>query len=122
MIYNKRLWVIFLIQQCLSISFVDPSAYFIFSICYKALREKCPDTEFFLVRIFLHWDWIRRDMEFLSASSPNTGKYGPEKTLYLDTFQAVRIYAGLDVSLGANISNSFCCNQCDFIPALVDHW
>ena len=36
------------------------------------LREKCPNTEFFLVRIF-----------------PNTGKYGPEKTPYLDTFQTV---------------------------------
>ena len=26
-----------------------------------SLREKCPDTEFFLVRIFPHSDWIRRD-------------------------------------------------------------
>ena len=25
-----------------------------------SLREKCPNTEFFLVRIFLHSDWIRR--------------------------------------------------------------
>ena len=33
-------------------------------------REKCADTEFFLV-------------------SPNTGKYGPEKTRYLDIFHAV---------------------------------
>ena len=23
-------------------------------------REKCPNTEFFLVRIFLYLDWIRR--------------------------------------------------------------
>ena len=35
-------------------------------------REKCPNTEFFLVRIF-----------------PNLGKYRPEKTPYLDTFHAV---------------------------------
>ena len=27
------------------------------------LREKCPNTEFFLVRIFVHSDWIRRDTE-----------------------------------------------------------
>ena len=40
----------------------------------KSLREKCPNTEFFLVRIFLHWDWIRRD------------------TVYLDTFHAVKIW------------------------------
>ena len=44
-----------------------------------ALREECPNTEFFLVRIFLYSDRI----------SPNTGKYGPEKTPYLDTFNAV---------------------------------
>ena len=31
----------------------------------------------FLVRIFLHSDWIRRHN--LSVSSPDTGKYGPEK-------------------------------------------
>ena len=38
------------------------------------LREKCPNTEFFLLR------------EYLSVFSPNVGKYGPEKTLHLDTF------------------------------------
>ena len=42
------------------------------------LREKCSNTEFFLLPIFLHSDWIRRDTE-----------YGPEKTPYLDTFYAV---------------------------------
>ena len=29
-------------------------------ISYQSLREKCPNTEFFLVRIFLYSDWIRR--------------------------------------------------------------
>ena len=38
------------------------------------LREKCPNTEFFLVRIFPHLDWIRRDTE----------KYGAEIIPYLD--------------------------------------
>ena len=37
-----------------------------------ALREKCPNTEF-----------------FLSVFSPNVGEYGPEKTPYLDTFHTV---------------------------------
>ena len=32
-----------------------------------------------LVRIFLHSDWIRRDTPYLSVSSPNAGKYGPEQ-------------------------------------------
>ena len=27
---------------------------------YHALREKCPNTELFLVRISLYWNWIRR--------------------------------------------------------------
>ena len=40
----------------------------------------CPNTELFLVRIFLH-----------SVFSPNAGKYGPEKLPYLDTFHAVNV-------------------------------
>ena len=53
------------------------------------LHEKCPNTEFFLVRIFPHSDWIRRDTEYLSLFSPNAGIYRPEKTPYLDTFYVV---------------------------------
>ena len=47
-------------------------------------------TEFFLVSIFPHY-WIRRDTPYLSVFSPNAGKYGPEKTPYLATFQAVEM-------------------------------
>ena len=40
----------------------------------------------FLVLIFPHSDWIRRDTPYLPVFSPNAGKYGPEKlrirTLY----------------------------------------
>ena len=53
------------------------------------LHEKYPNTEFFLIRIFPHLDWIRRDTEYLSVFSPNAGKYEPEKTPYLNTFHAV---------------------------------
>ena len=56
-----------------------------FSTYQHSLREKCVNTEFFLVRIFPHSDWIRRDTPYLSVFSPNTGKNGPEKSLYLDT-------------------------------------
>ena len=35
--------------------------------------------EVFLVRIFLHSDWIRRDTEYLFVFSPNAGKYSSEK-------------------------------------------
>ena len=41
------------------------------------LREKCPNTEFFLVHIFPHSD----------VFSPNAGKYGPEKTPYLERYE-----------------------------------
>ena len=34
---------------------------------------------FFLVRIFPHSDWIRRNTENLSVFSPNAGECGPEK-------------------------------------------
>ena len=68
--------------------------FFVFSRirteCGKILREKCPNTELFLVRIYTYLDWIRRYTEYLSVFSPNVGKYGPEKTPYLDTFQTVR--------------------------------
>ena len=47
--------------------------------------------EFFLVRIFLYSDSIRRFTLF----SPNIGKYGPEKTPYLDVFPAVIILGPL---------------------------
>ena len=38
------------------------------SIYIYSLREKCPNTEFFLVRIFSLSDWIRRDTEILRIS------------------------------------------------------
>ena len=53
------------------------------------LREKCPNTEFFLVCIFPHSDWIQRDTKYLSVFSPNLGKCGAEKTSYLDNFHSV---------------------------------
>ena len=40
--------------------------------CFKdiTLREKCPNMEFFLVRIVPHSVWIRRDTNYLSVFSP----------------------------------------------------
>ena len=49
---------------------------------------KVPKYRVFLVRIIMYSDWIRR---LISVFSPNTGKYGPEKTPYLDTFHAVYV-------------------------------
>ena len=54
-----------------------------------ALREKCPNTELFLVRIFPHSDLIQRDTPCISVFNTNARKYGSEKTPYLDAFHAV---------------------------------
>ena len=48
------------------------------SLLLYTLCEKCPMTEFFLVRAFASL-----------CFSPNAGKYGPEKTPYLDKFCTV---------------------------------
>ena len=62
------------------------------SIFNCSLCIKCPNTELFLVRNFLYKDWIRRFTEQISSFSPNTGKYGPEITPYLDTFHEVAVF------------------------------
>ena len=42
---------------------------------YGTLREKCPNTEFFLVRIFLYSDWIRSILQYFEWKAVNaTGK------------------------------------------------
>ena len=60
-----------------------------------SLREKCPNTEYFLLRIFSHSDWIWRDTKYLSVFSPNAGKYGPENTPYLDTFHTALVWVNI---------------------------
>ena len=77
------------LQAITAISFVQEVATLPKMNILESLREKCANTEFFLARIFPHSDWIQRDTPYLSIFSPNVGKYGPEKTPYLDTFHAV---------------------------------
>ena len=52
---------------------------------------------FFLFPIIQYSDWIRRFTEQLSVFSPNTGKYGSEKTPYLDTFHVVSVISKLNI-------------------------
>ena len=35
---------------------------------------------------------MRRDLVIIDLFSPNTGKYGPEITPYLDTFHVVQVF------------------------------
>ena len=46
----------------------------------------------FLLRIFPHSDWIRRDTLYLSVCSPNTGKYGPEKFRIRELFTQCKFW------------------------------
>ena len=48
------------------------------------LREKCPNTQYFPV-----FGLNAEIYEVNSVFSPNTGKYRPEISPYLDTFHAV---------------------------------
>ena len=52
-----------------------------------ALRKKCPNTDFF--GPYFSAFGLNTDRYEVSVLSPNAGKYGPEKTSYLDTFQAM---------------------------------
>ena len=55
------------------------------------LREKCPTTEFFLVRFF-------------PVFSSNTGKYGPEKTPYFGTFTQCELQESIEKLLQNKLS------------------
>ena len=61
--------------------------------------NKCPNTELFLVLIFPHSEWIRRDTSYLSVFTPNAEKHGPEITPYLDTFHTVTFTQSIDLWL-----------------------
>ena len=50
-----------------SLSVGTKSAQFIYS--FLTLREKCPNTELFLIHIFPHSDWIGRDLRSLRIQS-----------------------------------------------------
>ena len=78
-----------------------------------SLHEKYPNTEFFLIRIFLHSDWMRWDTPYLSVFSPNAGKYGPEKTRVWTLFTQFMLHVlrwirkFLPVEMAKLLGNSF---------------
>ena len=41
-------------------AFFKSNSFFPLSLSVASLREKCPNTELFLVRILLYLDWIRK--------------------------------------------------------------
>ena len=62
----------------------------------QSLREKCPSTEYFLVRISPHSDWIRRNTESLSVFSPKAGKCGPKKNSVFRHFSRSEFESKID--------------------------
>ena len=50
----------------------------------------------------------------------NTGKYGPEKTPYLDTFHAIRVYNSANISILDN--QMFCINSTKIVMSWVTWW
>ena len=56
------------------------------AMLFLSLCEKCPNTEIFSGPYFTSF---RVNTERYVVFNPNAGKYGPGKTLYLDTFHAV---------------------------------
>ena len=58
---------------------------------YDHCVESAQIRSFFWSVFFPHSDWIQRDTEYLSVFSLNAGKYGPEKTPYLDTSRRVMV-------------------------------
>ena len=62
---------------------------------YKVLE--CKRYTFFRIRA--ECMEIQRDTKYLSVFSPNTRKYGPEKTPYLDTFHTVDVAEVPDTDL-----------------------
>ena len=88
----------------------------------SSLCEKCPNTEFILIRIFPYSDWVRRFTVWILVFSHSMVKYGPEKTSYLDTFHAVFTYRFSDKKLAKGeliasqlpFHENFCENLKDF--------
>ena len=56
------------------------------------LREKCPNTKFFLVHIFPCLDWIRRYTLHLSVFNPNARKYESEKNSEFFFFFSIWVF------------------------------
>ena len=86
---------IFLTMNLIKILFNPAKNWFFFTFINCSFHEKCPNTELFLVRIFLYSDWIRIQFKYRRIRTRNNYVFGhflPEITPYLDTFHEVFHY------------------------------
>ena len=76
---------------------LDPKGSVFF---FKQLRSDCTKKELFY-KGFTAWNVSKYGAfsgPYFPVFSPNTGKYGPEKTAYLDTFHAVFLVVNVNKS------------------------
>ena len=57
---------------------------------------------------------------YFPAFGLNTGKYGPEKTPYLDTFHAIKVYNSANISILDK--QMFCINSTKIVTSWVTWW
>ena len=77
-----NVWIIFFnINLSKLTGYFLNGAFFIY-LLILSLREKCPNTEIFLVRIFPHSHWIRRDTEYLSRNISVFGHFSRSVSQY----------------------------------------
>ena len=73
----------------------------------------------FIVHIFLHLDWIRRDTLYLSVFSPNAAKYGPEKlqirTLFTQCILIINFRRSIRVNTQIKLSENLFKGRAQFI-------
>ena len=87
------------------------------SCFYEARGVKCVQIRSFFWSVFSHIWAEHREIQYLFVFRPNVWKYGPEKTLYLDTFHAVAAFIlAIFFTLGVVEKSSvlFCNNRSYF--------
>ena len=95
-----------------------------------SLREKCPNTEFFLVPIFLYLDWIRDSLRKSRYSVRIQENADQKKTPYLGTFYTLLflktplkgcVWSLFDIDKLTDLNQSFIKFVLFNIGILVDH-
>ena len=83
-------WALDLFQQDSQFSLAYAEAKFILGLMYNT-AQNVSVFGFFLVRIFLDWDWMRRDTPYLFRIQSECLKIRTRKTAYTNTVHAVQV-------------------------------
>ena len=72
---------------------IEMSCLYVFKVIITSVNIRRPNQTEAATRVFyegLHFPAFGLNTKYLSVFSPNAGKYGPEITLFLDTFHALQ--------------------------------